>query len=116
MSFFEKNEIDWDPWILKDGDIYRAFYLCGDKKVDPWWEQGRIASAISPDMKHWQELGTILEPVPQNNWDSGRMLAGCTYKEDGVYYLFYGAASQEEMGKEKIGLAISTDGINWERY
>jgi beta-fructofuranosidase len=26
----------WDPWILKDGDVYRMFYLKGVEGQTPW--------------------------------------------------------------------------------
>jgi beta-fructofuranosidase len=51
----------WDPWILKDGDIYRMFYLKGIEGQDPWWTISNICGAISTDMDDWQDLGTILE-------------------------------------------------------
>ncbi|KAF3889387.1 MULTISPECIES: family 43 glycosylhydrolase [Nostocales] len=108
----------WDPWILKDGDIYRLFYLEGLEGQIPWWTISKICGAISTDMKQWQYLGTILEPEPANDWESGRVCAGCTYKEDGVYYLFYSAGGKEppHLRNEAIGLATSTDGIHFSRY
>lgn len=82
----------WNPWMLKDGDIYRLFYLQRLEGQIPWWTISKICGAISTDMKHWQDFGTILELEPANDWESGRVCADCTYKEDGVYYLFYSAA------------------------
>ncbi|MBW4445536.1 MAG: family 43 glycosylhydrolase [Spirirestis rafaelensis WJT71-NPBG6] len=108
----------WDPWILKDGDIYRMFYLKGVEGHDPWWTISNICGAISTDMNHWEDLGTILEPEPANYWESGRVCAGCTYKEDGIYYLFYSAGGKEppHLRNEAIGLATSTDGVQFSRY
>ena len=108
----------WDPWILKDGDIYRLFYLQGAEDQDPWWAVSKICGAISTDLEHWQDLGTILEPLPPNDWEAGRISAGCAYKEDGVYYLFYSAGGKElpHLKNEAIGLATSTDGLHFSRY
>ena len=114
-----KNDPNWDPWILKDGDVYRLFYLVAQKGSPLWWKgESRIYGAISTDMKNWKDLGVVLAPEPANPWESGRMLAGCTYKEDGVYYLFYSAAGKGEVEifNEGIGLATSTDGLHWQRY
>ncbi|MFB2969036.1 glycoside hydrolase family 68 protein [Aerosakkonema sp. BLCC-F183] len=106
----------WDPWILKDGDIYRLFYLGGASQLVHWWMNGTIYGAISTDMKTWQDVGALLEVNPANSWESGRMLAGSAYKEDGVYYLFYSAAGKGlEIMNEGIGLATSVDGLHWER-
>lgn len=108
----------WDPWILKDGDVYRLFYLEGLEGQIPWWTISKICGAISTDLEHWQDLGTLLEPNPANDWESGRVCAGCTYKEDGVYYLFYSAGGKEppHLRNEAIGLATSTDGLHFSRY
>ena len=29
LNLWGKKDVIWDPWILKDGDIYRLFYLVG---------------------------------------------------------------------------------------
>lgn len=108
----------WDPWILKDGDVYRLFYLEGIEGKTPWWTFSKICGAISTDLEHWQDLGTLLEANSTNDWESGRVCAGCTYKEDGVYYLFYSAGGKEppHLRNEAIGLATSTDGLHFSRY
>ncbi len=108
----------WDPWILKDGDIYRLFYLEGVAGHTPWWTVSNISGAISTDLEHWQNLGTLLEPEPANDWESGRVCAGCTYKENDTYYLFYSAGGKEmpHLRNEAIGLAVSHDGLHFERY
>ena len=108
----------WDPWILKDGDVYRLFYLKGVEGQTPWWTISKICGATSTDLEHWQDLGTLLEPNPDNDWESGRVCAGCTYKENGVYYLFYSAGGKElsYLKNEAIGLATSTNGSHFSRY
>jgi len=83
----------WDPWLLKDDDHYRLFYLSGNPDQDPLWKTGWIGGAVSSDLKHWQNQGPVLEPSPEQPWESGRIFAGNCYKEDGHYYLFYSAAS-----------------------
>jgi beta-fructofuranosidase len=116
--FRQGEPMIWDPWILKDGDVYRVFYLEGVEGQLPWWTISKIRGAISTDLEHWQELGILLEPEPANDWESGRVCAGCTYKEDGVYYLFYSAGGKEppHLRNEGIGLATSTDGLHFSRY
>ena len=106
----------WDAWILKDDDIYRLFYLTGDRLANPFWSVGKIGAAISIDMKNWQYLGIIIEPDIANEWESGRMLAGSAYRSDGIYYLFYGGSPPKpHILNEGIGLATSIDGLNWQR-
>jgi beta-fructofuranosidase len=69
-------------------------------------------------MKTWKSLGIVLDPELGDTWESGRMCAGCAYKEDGFYYLFYSAAGKGdgENMNEGIGLMTSLDGLNWQRY
>lgn len=116
LLFWEQSP-SWDPWILKDGDVYRLFYLVGPRGSGTWWMEGTIHSAISTDMKHWENLGIVLKPKPANAWESGRQLAGCTHKENGIYYLFYSAAGKGvKIMNEGIGLATSVDGLHWQPY
>ncbi|MBD3884085.1 family 43 glycosylhydrolase [Phormidium tenue FACHB-886] len=107
----------WDPWILKDDEVYRMFYLKGVEGLTPWWTISNICGAVSTDLENWQDLGILLEPNQANDWESGRVCAGCTYKENGIYYLFYSAGGKEmpHLRNEAIGLATSTDGVHFER-
>jgi len=120
LNLLAKGDLTWDPWILKDGDIYRLFYLVGEQDSEIWWKgKTTIYSAISTDLKNWKDLGTAIAPeLANSSWESGRMLAGCTYKENDTYYLFYSAAGKGdiEIWNEGIGLATSTDGLHWQRY
>ncbi len=109
--------MNWDPWILPDGEVYRLFYLRGLAGQNPWWTISKVCGAISTDLQHWQDLGTLLEPNPEHPWESGRILAGCTHKEEGLYYLFYAASGTGlELKNEAIGLATSVDGLHWQRH
>lgn len=112
-----RQPMDWDPWILKTGDDYRLFYLRGLAGQVPWWAVSHICGAVSQDLEHWQDLGTLLQPEPAHPWESGRICAGCTYEENGTFYLFYSAGGQQmpELRNEVIALATSTDGLQWQR-
>ncbi|MEL6263070.1 MAG: family 43 glycosylhydrolase [Cyanobacteria bacterium J06631_12] len=105
----------WDPWILKEEDGYRLFYLSGRTDQDPWWGTSWICGAHSQDLQRWQHMGPILEPLSNEGWESGRLFAGSAYKIQGRYYLFYSAASKDDIASEAIGLATSDDGVQWQR-
>jgi len=117
-SLRHQQPMDWDPWILPDGDRYRLFYLRGVAGYTPWWTVSKICGAVSSDLQHWQSLGTLLEPEAAHAWESGRVCAGCAYQEAGVYYLFYsaGGSAGVDLKNEAIGLATSTDGLHWQRH
>ncbi|MGI6258923.1 MAG: putative Ig domain-containing protein [Anaerolineaceae bacterium] len=55
----------------------------------------------------------ILEPDTSKGWDSANVYAPSVEVVDGQYYLWYTATGTST--DEKIGLATSTDGINWTR-
>jgi beta-fructofuranosidase len=81
-----------------------------------FWSQGTIYGAVSKDLQDWETTGVVLSPNLENEWESGRIMAGSTYQKDGIYYLFYSASGGGELLKnERIGLAISIDGLNWQR-
>ena len=80
-----------------------------------WWSESSIYSAVSTDLMNWKYLGPMLVPDPINEWESQRLFAGYTYKEEGVYYLFYTGSGIVNIYDESIGLATSMDGINWSR-
>lgn len=106
----------WDAMIFKDGELYRLYYLLGKSSARPFWSVGQLAAAISTDLRTWEYLGVVFEPDPISDWQSGRILAGSLYKENGIYYFFYAAAPpQPRTLEENIGLATSTDGITWQR-
>ncbi|MEO0806221.1 MAG: beta-fructosidase [Cyanobacteria bacterium J06643_4] len=105
----------WDPWVLYDAGCYRLFYLSGRTDQDPWWKTSWICGATSQDFVHWTHTGPLLEPSVNLAWASGRIFAGSTYKEDGLFYLFYSAASEIDIAEEAIGLATSTDGVRWQK-
>ncbi len=112
----EDGYLTWDPWIFKDGNLYRVFYLIGNPKDAPAWSIGAIGSAISTDLKHWEDCGIVLKPQLEHKWESGRLLAGNVCKEEDIYYLFYSASPSYPLTlEERIGLATSDDGVNWQR-
>jgi beta-fructofuranosidase len=73
-----------------------------------------MASAISYDLKTWEYQGTAIRPNQDLPWANARILAGSVYKEKGIYYLFFSAASSENILHEIMSLATSQDSINWE--
>ena len=82
----------WDAILFKDDNLYRLFYLMGDSIANPFWSVGEVGAAISEDLKTWEYMGVVLKPDLADEWQSGRILAGSIYKENGIYYFFYSAS------------------------
>ena len=119
LRFSRRNHLaNWDPWIVKDCDRYRMFYLQGVAGQSPWWITSNIRGGISTDLQHWQDLGILLTPNPDQPLESGRISAGCALKENDTLYLFYSSGGNEgkALKSEAIGLATSTDGLQWKRH
>lgn len=118
-SYYPKIEQEgynvWDAMLFKDDNTYRLLYLGGSSKASPFWSVGEMAMATSTDLNRWQYKGVVLKPEENSIWENGRILAGSMHKENGIYYLFYSAASSQEILRERIGLATSIDGINWQK-
>lgn len=57
----------------------------------------------------------ILRPNPDNDWEAKVVLNPAMVYEDGTFYLYYRAAGHDKEHLIHIGLAVSTDGIHFNR-
>jgi len=93
--------------IIYDNGEYKMFY-CGWSYTDGPWH---IGLATSVDGINW-----IKYPNPvlyaSGGWEY-QLATSSVLKIDNVYYLYYTGRNLPIL---KIGLATSTDGINWTRY
>ena len=73
--------------------------------------------AFSSDGLDWTRYSQtpVLMPGPYGSWDSYHLSPGPVIKEDGIYKMYYNGWEYQE-GAWHIGLATSTDGINWTKY
>ncbi len=103
----------WDSWavhpgaIMKDGDIYRMYYTGFANQYGQWG----IGLATSTDGINWEKYP---DPVlyGTSGWEF-QIGASSVIKYNGTYFLFYAGRN---FPIYKIGLATSTDGINFTRY
>jgi predicted GH43/DUF377 family glycosyl hydrolase len=103
--------LGWDSWavfpgpILKEGNLYKMYYT-GGAGVSELWHAG-LATSI--DGKNWVKNSLPVLQGNINSWDPQVIPWSCI-KKDGVYFLYYTGRLYPQY---KIGLATSTDGINW---
>jgi predicted GH43/DUF377 family glycosyl hydrolase len=64
-------------------------------------------------IKHPQN--PILKPNKENDWENLVVCNPGAWYENGIFYLLYRAAGDDEEHTISLGLATSTDGINFER-
>ena len=79
---------------------------------------------IPVDLSSWTEQGAVLSSGPSGSWDERiykAKVAGIE-KKDGVYYLYYLSGSEgcwnadADTRHVSLGLATSTDGVNFTKY
>ena len=124
---FIKNWFDQptNPLIQKTSGTYQKFgvtqpYVLYEDGVYKMWYAGLVDSlktymfyATSTDGLQWHQYGytPVLSPE-DGKWDAGHVSPGPVIKINGVYKMFYNGWS-EQSSNWSIGLATSTDGIQW---
>ncbi len=103
----------WDSWavhpgfVLKENNIYKMYYTGFADQYDQWY----IGLATSTDGINWTKKPT---PILYSGSGWEYQVASCfLLKKDSLYYLYY---TGRNMPEYKIGLAISSDGINFTKY
>lgn len=113
--------------ILRDNDLHAPGLL---KRVDgrylgawnaypePGYEEGPavIGLAWSDDLAHWERTAPVLFPADGAAWERGGLYKPYICEQDGVYYLFYNAKTEDVPWHERIGVATSPDLDTWTRY
>lgn len=103
----------WDSWavhpgaVIVDNDTIKMFYCSGDDQSGKW----NVGYAYSTDGINWTKRD---KPVLYggDDWDF-QMVASSVIKVNNLYYLFYYGRGSENF---KIGLATSSNGINWTKH
>jgi predicted GH43/DUF377 family glycosyl hydrolase len=100
--------------VLKMGSgDYRMWYeaVAGDGVTT-------VGYATSKDGLEWTKRGVILSP--SEPWEMEEISPNSVLIEDGIYKLWYHAGGyireSRRLGHAKVGLATSTDGINWTKH
>ncbi|MBU0907533.1 MAG: glycoside hydrolase family 68 protein [Nanoarchaeota archaeon] len=114
-----KGRYLWDPWLVKHKNYYHAFYLqsprnCPYKKRHD--NKVSIGHAVSSDLINWKTLPTALTPGKKGEWDDFTLWTGAILKKDKKVYMFYTGRNSKSKHIQKIGLATSTDLINWKKH
>jgi beta-fructofuranosidase len=110
----------WDFWFADDGERHHVFFLQAPKSIgDPQqrhWHAS-IGHAVSTDLQHWQLQPTALEAAPSPAFDDGATWTGCVVRHANGWWMFYtGISRAENLRRQRIGLASSTDLIHWHRH
>ncbi len=121
MNYHGEGMYQWDTWYCKrkGTDEVHAFYLqCkrpGSTRTDR--EADSLGHAVSTNLLDWQELPPVLPPDEPGCPGDMQSWTGSTIERDGTYYMYYTIRSSADSAKhQSIGLAMSTDLMNWTKY
>jgi beta-fructofuranosidase len=125
VVFMPEQHYLWDFWLVSPrewGDsraLYHLYYLQAPRMLsDPnlRHDVATVGHAVSYDLRQWVHRGTVLEAGRPGSWDDHAIWTGSVIVRDGLAYMFYTGMCQAEKGLvQRIGLAISTDLMHWER-
>ena len=106
MSWDERGVAD--PYVIRAGDHYYMYFLGQDRA----WRQ-RIGVARSGDGIQWVKLKTnpILEIGAPGAFDENGLGEPAVWQAKGFYWMLYTGRGAGEV--RKLGMARSTDGIQW---
>jgi hypothetical protein len=101
-----------------DAGVFHLFYMRRDKVADDELTEKEFGHATSTDLVHWTELDPILHVQP-TWWDSSHVWAPTILKRDDTWYLYYAGVGNVPYPwpwQQRIGVATSTDLVNWTHY
>jgi predicted GH43/DUF377 family glycosyl hydrolase len=108
------------PACLFDNDTFKVWYAGGGfSGVGDTVLHGRIFYAYSTDGIHWTKHGSptpVLDVGTPGQWDSRWLDTPAVLRDSTGYKLYYYGDSLYQQPSSAIGMATSTDGINWQRY
>lgn len=126
MVFIPEQHYLWDFWLVSPDEwrsqesLYHLFYLQAPRSLhDPELRHtmATVGHAVSHDLRHWEHRGTVLEAGAPGSWDDRAIWTGSVTIRDGVAYMFYTGTNRTEVQPvQRIGLAVSSDLVYWERY
>ena len=110
-SYDEKGQAD--PTVIYDGVNDWKMWFDAKTNANTWIS---IGYATSADGTAWSAYGAVLNKGSAGEWDDVFVHHPSVVKDGSTYYMFYAGAKSTSATVYKIGLATSSDGINWSKY
>jgi predicted GH43/DUF377 family glycosyl hydrolase len=107
------------PQTWDAGDVSYCHVLPTTTGYEMWYtgespEIAQIGYATSTNGITWtKRTEPVLSPGQTGEWDDGYISVDCVLKIGNIYYMFYVGF---QSGLWRIGLAASTNGIDWQKY
>jgi len=100
--------------VEPDGTWVMYFYTWDSKSTNASGKIGR-ATAPGPDGPWQADPAPVLLPGPDGAWDDNAVFSPSVVKTDDGYYMYY-VGSRNSPRSKQIGMATSSDGVNWVKY
>ena len=97
---------------------FHLFYIRHDDSLPDSSTELDFGHAVSTNLFDWTQLSPVVA-VRANKWDNGHVWAPTIIENNGVFYMFYTGVTKIPTfgtGYQRIGVATSTDLMNWTRY
>lgn len=104
-----------DFTLVKRDGVYHLFFIVNDVSK-PVTEQF-FGHQTSTDLYHWTPQPKVFA-IDTTGWDNVHVWAPHIVQRDGQYWMFYTGVSEipgQYHQTQRIGLAVSTDLVNWTR-
>ena len=119
--YFPKDKYVWDFWtVIRDHVCYLFHLQAPETPDDPTLRhnQASVGLAVSSDLVHWENHGTVFQKGSPGSWDDLSIWTGTVTKgPDGRFYFLYTGRNAAEQGRiQRIGVAVSEDLLHWKRF
>ena len=102
--------------VKKDGEFH-IFYIRHDNTKTELENERDFGHAVSSNMYSWDQRPAVIL-VRDSSWDNLHVWAPSIVERDSVYYMFYTGVTARpgtSQTEQRLGLATSTDLMNWNR-
>jgi len=107
----------WDDYTVGPGAIikddngnYKLYYNGWSSQEGKW----QVGLALSTDCIHWHRYPyPVLKANDSNEFKIG---AVSVIKNNNLYYMYYSSSPRDNYNNMRINLAVSRDGIHWDKY
>jgi len=104
----EEPFLNTAPCVMKEGNLWRMWYVSGVEWVNPDLPRYNIKYAYSKNGKAWRRDGQVCIDF---NEGENALARPCVIKDQGLYKMWFSYKGSAY----RIGYAESIDGLNWER-
>ena len=104
---WEGDYIAANGTVLYDGERFLHWYQGG--------REPRIGFGVSADGMSWEKRAApVLEPGPRSSWDERGVADPYVIRSGEWLYMYY--LGQDRARRQRLGVARSRDGVDWEKY